>query len=248
MIAALRSALFLLLATLITAPFGFLVTLAVVLPMRWRFRLIAFWRGLFMAICRHVLGIHYRVLGQENIPKTPSIILSKHESAWETVGLQAIFPDQVFVLKKSLLLIPFMGWAFAAVRMISIDRGAGRDALRQVVQQGCERLAAGYWVSIFPEGTRVAPGETRRFKTGGGHLAVKSGALVVPVAHNAGELWARNAFVKRPGLVTVSIGPAIDPAGKTAEEVTTLAEQWIAAEMRRIAPHRQPAGAHERAA
>ena len=142
MIAVLRSALFLLLATLITAPFGLLITLAVVLPMRSRFALIAAWRRLFMALCAGVLGIRYRVVGAENIPSQPAVILSRHESAWETVALQDIFPDQVFVLKKSLLYIPFMGWAFAAVRMISIDRSAGRDALRQVVRQGVERLQA----------------------------------------------------------------------------------------------------------
>lgn len=193
-----------------------------------------------MALCKYVLGLDYRVVGRENIPATPSVILSKHQSAWETVSLQAIFPPLVFVLKKSLLMIPFLGWAFAAVKMISIDRSAGKDALRQVVSQGCERLKAGYWVVIFPEGTRIAPGATRRFKSGGGQLAVSSGALAVPVAHNAGEFWARNAFIKRPGTITVSIGPAIDPNGKTADEVTALAEQWIESEMRRISPHRYP--------
>jgi len=237
MIAFVRSALFLLLAALITIPAGFFVTLAVVLPLSWRFRLIAIWRAAFMALCEHVLGIRYRVVGSENIPAAPAVILSKHQSAWEPVALQAIFPPLVFVLKKSLLWLPFLGWAFAAVKMISIDRGSGREALRQVVEQGCERLKAGYWVVIFPEGTRMAPGETRRFKAGGAHLAVRSGALAVPVAHNAGELWARNAFVKKPGLVTVSIGPAIDPAGRTAEEVNALAEQWIDGEMRRLSPH-----------
>lgn len=241
MSAVLRSVAYLLLAILLTAPFGLLVTLAVVLPMKMRFGIIALWRSCFMALCKTVLGIDYRVVGRENIPATPSVVLSKHQSAWETVGLQAIFPPQVFVLKKSLLMIPFLGWAFAAVKMISIDRSAGSGALRQVVSQGCERLKAGYWVVIFPEGTRIAPGQTRRFKTGGAHLAVKSGVPAVPVAHNAGEFWARNAFVKKPGTITVSIGPAIDPAGKTAEEVTTLAEQWIEAEMRRISPHRYPA-------
>ena len=236
--ALVRSTLFLLLATLITAPFGLFVTLAVVAPMQFRFWLISVWRAGFMAICQHVLGIHYRVIGRENIPATASVILSKHQSAWETVGLQAIFPPLVFVLKKSLLMIPFLGWAFAAVKMISIDRNARKDAMRQVVDQGCERLKAGYWVIIFPEGTRIAPGETRRFKAGGAQLALASGALAVPVAHNAGEYWARNAFIKKPGLITVSIGPAIDPAGKTAAEVTELAERWIAQEMRRISPHR----------
>ena len=236
----LRSVLYLLLAILITAPFGLLVSLAVVLPMRMRFQLIALWRTLFMAMCKAVLGIHYEVVGRENIPSTPSIVLSKHQSAWETVSLQAIFPPQVFVLKKSLLMIPFLGWAFAAVKMISIDRNAGKDALRQVIEQGRDRLKAGYWVVIFPEGTRISPGESRRFKQGGAHLAVSTGALVVPVAHNAGELWAKNAFIKKPGLITVSIGPPIDPKGKSAAEVTELAERWIEGEMRRISPHRYP--------
>ena len=233
----LRSILYLLLACLITAPFGLFVTLSVLLPMRVRFQLIAIWRTLFMALCRYVLGIRYEVIGRENIPAIPSVIISKHQSAWETVSLQAIFPPLVFVLKKSLLMIPFLGWAFAAVKMISIDRNAGKDALRQVIDQGCERLKAGYWVVIFPEGTRVAPGESRRFKPGGANLAVAAGALVVPVAHNAGEFWAKNAFIKTPGMITVSIGPAIDPKGKTAAEVTALAEQWIESEMRRISPH-----------
>ncbi len=236
MIALFRSLLYLLLAILITAPFGLLVTLSIVFPMKFRFWLIGLWRSAFLAMCKVVLGLDYQVIGRENIPSTPAVILSKHQSAWETVSLQAIFPPLVFVLKKSLLMIPFLGWAFAAVKMISIDRSAGKDALRQVVDQGRERLKAGYWVVIFPEGTRIAPGESRRFKTGGAHLAVSTGALAVPVAHNAGEFWAKNAFVKKPGRITVSIGPAINTNGKTAAEVTALAEQWIEAEMRRISP------------
>jgi 1-acyl-sn-glycerol-3-phosphate acyltransferase len=187
-----------------------------------------------------VLKLRYRVLGRENIPARPSVVLSKHQSAWETVGLQDIFPPQVFVLKRSLLLIPFLGWAFAAVKMIQIDRGAGMNALRQVEKQGGERLRAGYWVVIFPEGTRTAPGERRRYKSGGAMLAVSAGVPAVPVAHDAGEFWGKNAFIKKPGLITVSIGPAIDPQGKSAEEVNALAEQWIEAEMRKISPHRYP--------
>jgi 1-acyl-sn-glycerol-3-phosphate acyltransferase len=243
MTALLRSALFLLLAVLITAPAGLFVTLAAVLPMRWRFRIIAGWRALFMALCAHVLGLDYRVVGRENIPAAPSVVLSKHQSAWETVGLQEIFPPLVFVMKRSLLLIPFLGWAFAAVKMISIDRGGGKNALKQVEKQGRERLRAGYWVVIFPEGTRIAPGERRRFKAGGAALAVSAGVPAVPVAHDAGEFWGKNAFVKKPGLITVSIGPAIDPQGKSAEEVNALAERWIEAEMRKISPHRYPEGA-----
>ncbi len=244
MIAFIRSLVFAFLAALVTALAGFLVALAVVLPMRVRFGIIALWHPVIMALCRYVLGLDYQVIGRENIPATPAVILSKHQSAWETIGLQAIFPPLVFVLKKSLLLIPFLGWAFSSIKMISIDRSAGKDALRQVVDQGRERLKAGYWVVIFPEGTRIAPGETRRFKAGGAHLAVNAKVLAVPVAHNAGEFWGKNAFVKKPGLITVSIGPAIDPTGKKAEEVTALAEQWIEGEMRRISPHYYPNAAH----
>jgi 1-acyl-sn-glycerol-3-phosphate acyltransferase len=243
MIAPLRSALFLFLAVLITVPAGLFVTFSAVLPMRGRFRIIAAWRALFMALCARVLGLDYRIVGRENIPAVPSVILSKHQSAWETVGLQEIFPPLVFVLKRSLLLIPFLGWAFAAVRMISIDRGGGKNALRQVEKQGCERLRAGYWVVIFPEGTRIAPGERCRFKIGGAALAVAAGVPAVPVAHDAGEFWGKNAFVKKPGLITVSIGPAIDTRGKSAEEVNALAERWIEAEMRKISPHRYPKAA-----
>jgi 1-acyl-sn-glycerol-3-phosphate acyltransferase len=174
---------------------------------RWRYRLsdagaLPHHRDLakgFMALCRYVLGIRYRVLGRENIPAEPSVVLAKHQSAWETVGLQEVFPPLVFVLKKELLRVPFFGWGLAAMKMISIDRAAAKDALKQVFDQGRERLAAGYWVVIFPEGTRVAPGETERYKPGGAHLAVRSGAKVVPVAHNAGEIWKRSSFAISPG-------------------------------------------------
>ncbi len=238
---AVRSALFLLLATLLTMPFGVLVSLAAALPMPVRYRIIAVWRVGFMALCRYVLGIRYQVIGRENIPAEPSVVLAKHQSAWETVGLQEIFPPLVFVLKKELLRVPFFGWGLAALKMISIDRAAAKDALKQVFDQGRDRLSAGYWVVIFPEGTRVAPGQTCRYKPGGAHLAVRAGVRVVPVAHDAGELWRRGALSISPGLITVSIGPPIDPAGKTAAKINALAAAWIEGEMRRLSPHRYPA-------
>jgi 1-acyl-sn-glycerol-3-phosphate acyltransferase len=240
----LRSLLFMLLVTLLTMPFGVLVSMAVLFPMKIRYGIIATWRVGFMALCEAVLGIRYQVIGRENIPAQPSVILSKHQSAWETVGLQEIFPPLVFVLKKVLLRIPFFGWGLAAMKMISIDRGAGKDALRQVVDQGRDRLNAGFWVVIFPEGTRVEPGQKRRYKPGGVHLAVQTGSQLVPVAHNAGELWGKNALVKSPGLITVSIGPAIDPAGRTESELNALAEAWIEAEMHRLSPHRYDDSPH----
>ncbi|MES2771988.1 MAG: lysophospholipid acyltransferase family protein [Pseudomonadota bacterium] len=241
MICFIRSSLFLLLACLLTVPFGILVVLAVALPLRARYALIALWRCGFMTLSRYVLGIRYQVLGQENIPKSASIILAKHQSAWETVALQAIFPPLVFVLKSALLKVPFFGWGLTAMKMIAIDRSSGKAALKQVTDQGKERLDAGYWVVIFPEGTRVAPGTTRRYKSGGAHLSSQSGRLIVPVAHDAGELWGKNAFLKRAGLITVSIGPPIDPHGKDETELNALAEQWIETEMRRISPHRYAA-------
>lgn len=246
--AAARTAAFLLLLGLLTIPFGILVSLAAIFPMPTRYRIIALWRTGFMALCRYVLGIHYRVLGRENIPAEPSVVLAKHQSAWETVGLQEIFPPLVFVLKRELLRVPFFGWGLAAMKMISIDRAAAKDALKQIFDQGRERLSAGYWVVIFPEGTRVAPGETSRFKPGGAHLAVRSEARVVPVAHDAGEIWRRSGFAILPGCITVSIGPPIDPAGKTAAKINSLAAAWIEAEMRRISPHRYPAPANAVAA
>ena len=175
------------------------------------------------------------------MPTEPSVVMAKHQSAWETVGLQAIFPPLVFVFKKELLRVPFFGWGLAAMKMISIDRGAGKDALRQVVDQGRDRLDAGFWVVIFPEGTRVAPGQKRRYKPGGAHLAVQTGVRVVPVAHDAGEVWGKNAFLKSPGLITVSIGPAIDSKGKSEADINRLVEAWIEAEMHRLSPHRYPA-------
>ena len=241
--AALRTAFFMLLVGLWTIPFGVLVTLAIIFPMPTRYRIIALWRTGFMALCHYVLGIRYRVLGRENMPAAPAVVMAKHQSAWETVALQEVFPPLVFVLKKELLRVPFFGWGLAAMKMISIDRAAAKDALKQVFDQGRERLSAGYWVVIFPEGTRVAPGETARYKPGGAHLAVRSGARVVPVAHNAGEFWRKDRFTIAPGLITVSIGPPIDPAGKTAAKINTLAAAWIETEMRRLSPHRYPAAA-----
>ena len=238
MVAFLRTLFFALPAILLTIVASVLVLVTAVLPVRVRFAIIRVWYTLVLGLCAQVLGLRYRLIGRENIPSGACVVLARHESAWETIALQQIFPPVVFVLKKSLLKIPFLGWALAASRMISIDRSAGRDALRQVLTQGKKRLAEGISVVVFPEGTRTLPGESRRFKPGGAHLAASANAPAVPVAHNAGDFWTKR-FAKQAGEITVSIGPAIDPDGKTAEEINRLAEAWIAAEMRRIAPHRR---------
>lgn len=230
----LRSALFTLLQLLITPLFSVLALLTYPLPPQGRYRIIRQWANLFMWLARVVLGIRYRVLGAERIPKVPSIVLAKHQSAWETMAFQRIFPPQVWVLKKELLRVPFIGWGLAMTSPIAIDRDAGRQALKQTLQQGRERLDWGFWVVIFPEGTRMAPGTRGKYQIGGAWLAAHTGAPVVPVAHNAGEFWGKNAFLKRPGTITVSIGEPIDPKGMNAQELTARVEAWIEGEMERI--------------
>jgi 1-acyl-sn-glycerol-3-phosphate acyltransferase len=236
-----RSSLFMVGVVLWTMVFGSLLLVAGITPLLTRFRMVFHYRRGFMWLVEKVLGITHEFRGRENLPAEPSIILAKHQSAWETVALQDLVARGtycVFVLKRELMKLPFFGWGLAALQMISIDRMAGREALNQVVAQGADRLKRGFWIIIFPEGTRVAPGETRRYKQGGAYLAAHTGAKVVPVAHNAGEVWPRNAFIKQPGHVVVSIGPAIDTAGLTQDEINTRAEAWIEAEMRRLSPHR----------
>jgi 1-acyl-sn-glycerol-3-phosphate acyltransferase len=153
--------------------------------------------------------------------------MCKHQSAWETLAIQLIFPAQVWILKRELLWLPIYGWGLASMQPIAIDRGSAIKSFRQIVKQGCDRLAEGLWVVIFPEGTRVAPGQSKKYLPGGGMLAEKSGAMIVPVAHNAGYFWPRNSIAKKPGIIQMVIGPAIDPHGKTAAEIMAEVEEWI---------------------
>lgn len=226
-----RSTLFSILLALWTIFCGILVLCTYVLPSRPRFiscyKVCNFWRAGFMLLTRFVLGIRVVVEGRENIPSTPAIYLAKHQSAWETVALQVWTPPAVFVLKRELLYIPFFGWALWGLRMIWIDRSSGKSALEKIVTQGRQRLAEGLSIIIFPEGTRVAPGKMGRFKAGGAHLATRTGAPVIPVAHNAGELWPRNAFIKKAGTITCRFGPAIDPNGLSDAELNQRVETWI---------------------
>lgn len=181
-------------------------------------------------------GLSYEVEGLENIPKgTAAIILSKHQSAWETIALRQFISPQTAVLKESLLQIPFGGWALATLKPIAINRSAQKQALKMLVEQGTARLQEGMFVLIFPEGTRVAPGEHKKFNTGGAILASKSGSPVIPLAHNAGEFWPRNSFLKYPGIIQVKIGPIISSENKSAKEINLAAEEWINHAMERIA-------------
>ena len=174
------------------------------------------------------------IKGQENIPDQASVILCKHQSTWETFALQLVFPPQIWVLKKALLSIPFFGWGLAMLEPIAINRSEKKKAMQQIIEQGGERLDKDRWVVLFPEGTRMAPGVPTRFMSGGARLAEATQRLVVPVAHNAGEFWPKHGFTKKPGTITISVLPAIDPEGKSATEINRLAQEAVEQEMQQI--------------
>ena len=230
-----RSALFALVLVLITPPYALVALATFPLPRMTRYRIISGWSRLVVRMARAIVRIDWRVEGRENLPKRPSVILAKHQSAWETLAFQLIFPPQVLVLKRELLWIPFFGWGLALMSPIAIDRSRGVAALRAMARRGRERLEQGFWVVVFPEGTRVAPGRSRAYHPGGAWLACAAGAPVVPVAHNAGLFWPRNAFLKRPGTVTVRIGPPIDAASRDAETVNEIARTWIEEQQKALA-------------
>ena len=197
------------------------------LPRTWRYAVITRWSRLAIAWLRLACGLDFRVAGREHIPPGPGIILSKHQSAWETIALQLIFPRQCQVVKRELLRVPFFGWGLASLNPIAIDRQAGTRALRTVLARGAERLRDGWWVVLFPEGTRTRPGHKGRYTQTGAALALETGCPLVPVAHNAGVFWARNAITKYPGAIDVVIGPPIATAGKSAKAIMLEAETWI---------------------
>jgi 1-acyl-sn-glycerol-3-phosphate acyltransferase len=223
----LRSALFSLALLLVTPPYAILALATAPLPRMARYRVISGWSRLMLWGLRVLCGIDWKVEGAEHLPAGPAVILSKHQSAWETLAFQQIFPPQVHVLKRELLWLPFFGWGLALMSPIAIDRARGLSALRQIARRGRVRLEQGFWVVIFPEGTRVKPGHHRKFRLGGAWLAAHAGAPVVPVAHNAGRFWPRNSFRKYPGTVTVRIGPPIDSKGREPNEINAMAESWI---------------------
>ncbi len=209
---------------LIFSPLG-----VIIFPLKFetRYYLITRWTVFNLWWLKFCCGVHYKVEGKENIPDNACIVMCNHQSAFETLALQLIFVPQVWVLKRELLKIPIYGWGLASMQPIAIDRGSAIKSFRQIVEQGCERLKENLWVIIFPEGTRVAPGEKGKYLPGGGLLAEKSNANIIPVAHNAGYLWPRNSIVKKPGLITIVIGPVIESSNKSAKQITAEVESWI---------------------
>jgi len=215
--------------------FGPLVILCAFFPFSFRYRLANVWPVTIMFMARICCGLKHEVEGLENLPKDQAfIVLSKHQSAWETLALRLFLPMQTTVLKKSLTQIPIGGWALSLLKPIAIDREKPRAALRTLTEQGIARLKEGLVVIIYPEGTRAAPGEDKKFNIGGAMLAQKSGYPVIPLAHNAGDFWPRYSFLKYPGTIKVKIGPVIESTDKNAKEINSAAETWISQTMKDI--------------
>jgi 1-acyl-sn-glycerol-3-phosphate acyltransferase len=230
-----RSLIFIVLQLILTPIFSTMAILTFPFSPLTRYRLISSYARTMIWLLGVVCGIRHEVKGIENIPEAPCVVLCKHQSAWETLALQVIFPPQAWVLKRELLWLPFFGWGLAMTSPIAINRSDGKGAVKQLLKLGKQRLAQGFFVVIFPEGTRVPFGERGKYKVGGALLAASSGAPVLPVAHNAGRLWGRNSFIKRPGLVTMSIGTPIETKGLKADEINARTEEWIENEIQQLA-------------
>ena len=235
---ALRSLVFLVFQIVTVIPFAIASIVFLPLPLHVRYRITIGWPKLSIWAARAICGIRWQVRGMELLPDGPCILLSKHQSAWETMFFLSVIPRELcYVYKRELHWVPFFGWGLALLRMVHIDRSKGRNAFESVVAQGTQRMAEGRWIIMFPEGTRIAVGKRGRYKNGGSLLAVRLAVPVVPIAHNAGERWPRNSFIKKPGLITVSIGAPIASSGKTGESLMNEVETWIENEMHRISPH-----------
>ncbi|MBC7549093.1 MAG: 1-acyl-sn-glycerol-3-phosphate acyltransferase [Polaromonas sp.] len=187
-----------------------------------------------------ILGIQNRITGMENLPTgqtSAAVLLVKHQSTWETLCMPTLMPHPLaYVFKKELLYIPFFGWAMARMDMIHIDRSQRTQAFSKVVAQGKRLMATGTWVIMFPEGTRIPRGQQGVYKSGGTRLAIETGAPVVPIAVTSAKCWPRKAFIKTPGIVDFSIGPAISSVGRKPDELMREVQAWIEAEMRRLDP------------
>jgi 1-acyl-sn-glycerol-3-phosphate acyltransferase len=234
----LRAALFYFGYTVATIVWGTLGTLTGwAIPYRARFRfIIGCWTRFCLWWLRVTCGVRHEIIGLEHVPDRACIVLSRHESTWETLFLQTLFAPQATLIKKELLWIPFFGWAFSTLRPIAIDRSDGRKALRQLIAEGTARLAQGVWVVLFPEGTRMPTGERGRFQPGGAALASASGAPVLVVAHNSGSFWPAHQYRKRPGTIQVIVGEPIATEGLSTKDIQRLSAERLDALMARL-PH-----------
>ena len=227
MLQTLRSLLYLFGMAVLTLIFGILCLFTVVIPYEMRYRIITYWCDFNLWWLRVTCGLDFIVTGKENIPNHPCIVMSNHQSTWETLALGIIFPPLTWVVKKELFFIPIFGWGLALTHPIALDRKAGRKAVSQLVEQGEIKIKQGRWILIFPEGTRTPPGTKRKFKIGGALLAEITDAPIIPVAHNSGDFWARKQLTKKPGTIQIVIGPVINTKGKLAEDINNEVYEWI---------------------
>jgi 1-acyl-sn-glycerol-3-phosphate acyltransferase len=197
------------------------------LPGRLTYRVATAWAGSVLCLLKILCRLDYVVEGAEHLERDVCVVLLKHSSSWETIAQLKIFPRQTWVIKRELLWAPILGWVLSVLRPIAIDRKAGRAAVERVIVQGQERLEQGYWVMIFPEGTRVTAGQVKRYGLSGALLAIASGRPVIPVAHNAGEFWPRRGWRKRPGTIRLVIGAPIQTVGRDPRDLTNEVQQWI---------------------
>lgn len=224
---------FISLATMILQ--SFICILASPLPLRYRYATVTFYIAFVIWLLKVLCRVNYQVEGLENIPKDRAgVILSKHQSIWETYYLPTVFREPAIILKRELLWLPFFGWGLATVNPIAINRSNRTSAMQQIINKGRKCLEAGRWILIFPEGTRIPIGKIGKYRLGGARLAVETGYPVIPVAHNAGRFWPRREFLKYPGTVRMVIGPIIETKGRTAEEVMEQTKNWIEDTVARI--------------
>jgi 1-acyl-sn-glycerol-3-phosphate acyltransferase len=214
--------------------FGAFMSLCFWSPHGFQFAIARCWARCLLWVLARLCGLKFTVEGRERIPEGAHIVMSNHTSAWETIAQFVIFPPHVWVLKRELLWIPFVGWGLKLLRPIAINRGEGHRAVNQVVEQGKARLEEGLWVIVFPEGTRVMAGATKKFGFSGALLATATGKLLVPLSHNAGRFWPRRGIVKKPGTVHVVIGEPITSVGKNPRQLTDEVRRAVDAGLAKI--------------
>jgi len=229
-----RSILFFLAQTVYTVFYALSSPIIFMFNQHTRHKLLSGFAPGILWLLKVICGIRMEVRGIENIPKETCVVLSKHQSAWETLSLQLLLPPHCWVVKRELLWIPFFGWLLALSNPIALDRSKGKESMRQLLDKGKARMEEGFCVVLFPEGTRMPYGVRGKYKIGGAMLAVHSGVKVLPVAHNAGKFWGRNAFIKTPGTVLISIGQPIDSTGLKHDELNRRVEDWIEGEMEKL--------------
>ena len=235
----LRSTLFWLFFLPFTLFIAILLVMIFYAPLKLRIGLIKIWISYSLGLLHYFCGLKYQVEGLENIPKHGFILMSKHSSTWETIALQKFFDPMVWVVKRELTRIPIFGWGLMAVNAIALDRGTGRKAIKQLIQESKKRMDQGRILMLFPEGTRVLPMEQKPFKVGGAIISEKTGYAILPIAHNAGEFWPRHSWIKWPGTIRVVIGEPIKPEGRKSDQIIEEVKQWITSTCEEISDPQQ---------